>query len=408
VTSSARRLLAPALAGALLLAGLAHMTMLTLSFTDYEQEALPSVTALLGGDVSGFLAHLPAYGGSLILRAPAALAAHALGGDETAVFHALAIPALVAALAFALVLWSHLEGRSRGAAWIALAVVAANPVIIPALDIGHPEELLGAFLCAGAVLAARGDRAVLAGVLLGLAGANKAWAVFAVIPVLMALRTRRVVALGIAGVVAGVVLAPMLAESHASGAVSATAHNTGSIFQPWQAWWFLGSHGAPVHGLTELKVGYRTAPGWISQVAHPLVVAVPVLFAAFAAARRGTRDPLLLLATCMLARCVLDPWNTAYYALPFVMALAAHEVFERDRAPIGALLASALTYGTITVLSTRTSAPADTQSFLYLAWSLPALGLMISSVLGKPVRTSWPSLVTTTRSSIRTPTAPGT
>lgn len=421
MTARAPRLLLPALLGLLGLAVLARLTMLTLAFTDYEQESLPAVQALLGGHAGSFFSLLPTYGGSLVMRAPAALAAHALGGGELAVFRSLALPCLAAALAFGLVLWRHLAGdtpRGAMAAWIALAVVVANPVIIPALDIGHPEELLGAVLCAGAVIAARRDRAVLAGALLGLAGANKAWAVLAVVPVLMALGSRRVLSLTIAAGTCAVVVAPMLLAGHATGTVTAVAGNTGSIFQPWQAWWFLGSHGAPVHGLYELKVGYRTGPPWISHYAHYLVVAVPLAFAAFVALRRRSGDALLLLAACMLARCVLDPWNTAYYELPFLMALAAHETYERDRAPLCALVASALTYATITLASGRLSP--DAQAAVYLAWALPALLAMAGSlvvqrarqttrsVFGSPVRTSWPSGVRTTRSSIRTPTAPGT
>ena len=41
-----------------------------------------------------------------------------------------------------------------------------------ALEIGHPEELVGGALCVGALLAAARDRATLAAVLLGLALAN--------------------------------------------------------------------------------------------------------------------------------------------------------------------------------------------------------------------------------------------
>ena len=72
-----------------------------------------------------------------------------------------------------------------------VGLCAANPITLRALDIGHPEELLGAVLCAGAVLAALRGRATLAGVLLGLAMANKAWAVLAIGPVLLALPERR-------------------------------------------------------------------------------------------------------------------------------------------------------------------------------------------------------------------------
>jgi hypothetical protein len=56
---------------------------------------------------------------------------------------------------------------------------------------GHPEELLGAVLCIAAVLVAMRGRAVWAGVLLGLAIANKEWGLVAVGPVLLALPRER-------------------------------------------------------------------------------------------------------------------------------------------------------------------------------------------------------------------------
>ena len=51
----------------------------------------------------------------------------------------------------------------------------ANPLTLSALEIGHPEELLGAVLCIAAVCAMN-DRATWAAILLGLAIPNKEWA----------------------------------------------------------------------------------------------------------------------------------------------------------------------------------------------------------------------------------------
>ena len=359
-----------------------QVAALTVSFTDYEQEALPAISSLLGGHLGDFLAQLPAYGGSVILRAPAALLANALGGSELTVFHAMAVPCLVAALAFGVVLWAELApaGRRAGvAAWLALALIIANPVILPALDIGHPEELLGAVLCAAAVFAAQRDRPLLAGVLLGLAGANKAWALLAVIPVLLALRGGRLTALATAVGVCGLVLAPMLLHGSHAVAQAGVARDTGTVFQPWQAWWFFGAHGATVHGLAEVKVGYRTGPAWLSAIAHPIVLGAPLALAAAVATRGRRQDALLLLAACLLLRCLLDPWNNAYYHLPFLVALTAHEALVRRRAPVGAVAATVFVYGGITIASTHISA--DAQAALYLAWSLPALAGMTFTLL---------------------------
>jgi hypothetical protein len=368
------RLLAPSSLAAVALWTMASMTLLTVAFTDYEVEALPSVAALLHGNAQGFLDHLPAYGGSLVIRAPFAWFADALGGGELAVYRALAVPCLAAAAWLGVSLWSRLArpGRAAGlAAWAALAVVVVNPVMLPALRIGHPEEILGAVLCVAAVLAALGDRPVLAGVLLGLAVANKAWAIFAIVPVLVALEERRFLALSAGAAVAGVILVPTLIGGSTAGRVTGPTGDAGDIFQPWQIYWFLGDHAGTVMGLSGEKPGFRTGPGWVAGVAHPLVVAVPLLVAAAAAAlRRVSREQaLLLLALCMLLRCVLDPWNTAYYHLPFLFALAAYEVAVRRRAPAGALAATAAVYLGMTTAEGHVSP--EVQAALYLAWTLP-------------------------------------
>lgn len=400
-------------------------TVLTVGFTDYEQEALPAVDALTRGDLGGFLGALPTYGGSLIIRAPAALLTSLLGGGELAIDRALAVPCLAAAALLAVHLWSLLAApasprRAGAAAWIALGVVAANPLILPALDTGHPEELLGAVLCAAAVLTAWRDRPVASGLLLGLAGANKAWAVLAVAPCLLAARdgSARARIVAVAGMVAALVVGPIVL--HGSTAVGGTQALAGSgagseIFQPWQWTWFFGHHGDVVQGLYAEKPGFRTAPDWVFAAGHLPVLVVPLVVGVGVALRVARReDALLLLAATFLLRCTIDPWNTAYYHLPFVLALAAHEVVARRRPPVGAAMLSGVIYGTC-VLARDHLSP-DAQSALYLAWSVPVAAVLLAAVaqltvvrsFGSPERTSWPSSVTMTRSSIRTPTAPGT
>ena len=104
---------------------------------------------------------------------------------------------------------------------------------------GHPEELLGAALCAGAVLAAAARPLELAGVLLGLAVANKAWALLAVGPVLLALPDAPLARRSSSPAGRARVRAPAAARRAAERAAGRRAH-TGVIFQPWQVWWFLG------------------------------------------------------------------------------------------------------------------------------------------------------------------------
>jgi Glycosyltransferase family 87 len=281
------------------------------------------------------------------------------------------------------------EARPPLARWLALALCVANPITLLALEVGHPEELLGACLCVAAVLLAARDRPLWAGLLLGLAIANKEWALLAAGPVLLALPARRRVSCSLAALLAaGIVLAPLaLVQSGGFvGATRASASPASSIFQPWQLWWFFGHHGALVHGtFGEAKAGYRIGPAWTGEISHPLILAVGLLLsvalwlrARFGADgernRRGAaldeRTALLAFALIMLLRCVLDTWDTAYYALPFLLALLAWELTGlRARPPLLALACTALAWLSFHWLAERASA--DLQAAVFLAWTLP-------------------------------------
>jgi len=50
--------------------------------------------------------------------------------------------------------------------------------------------------------------------------------------------------------------------------------------------------------------------------------------------RRRPGDELLLLALVLQARCLLDTWDTVYYAVPCVFALVAWETLVARRAPL--------------------------------------------------------------------------
>ena len=172
---------------------------------------------------------------------------------------------------------------------------------------------------------------------------------------------RRVLCLLVAAGVAGAILAPPMLRARrqrSSRLTRATAAPSSSIFQPWQVWWFLGHHGAVVRGtFGRVKPGYRTGPPWTGDdqpPADPRRRAATRRAALVAPARpppscgagvdapsawprarlrtrdaRATRDALLLLALLLLLRCMLDTWDTAYYLLPFLLAL--HHVGEPRR-----------------------------------------------------------------------------
>jgi Glycosyltransferase family 87 len=375
MSARARTLIPPLLAataGALFLGWLGLKTM---AFSDYENEAEPALFALREGDVAGFLSKLPAYGGSLVIRSPFALLPELWGGGDYAVYRLMAAPALAAGVILGVALWRRGEtlGRGNRARWLVLALVAFNPLTLRALEIGHPEELLGGVLCVAAALAAGSRRHVLAGVLLGLAIVNKPWAVLAIVPVVAIAPAGRFVLLAIAGGVTAAVLGPIfLASSEAAALTRQVAGDAGQIFQPWQVWWFLGDHGQVVIGTYAEKPDFRAAPTWIGQVARPLVVIVPLALSLALVPRlriRPWHDGLLLLALVLLLRCLLDPWNVVYYELPFLLALTAWELHARAGAPLISLGATLLCWVTLEQLPAQVSP--DLSAIAYLLWAVP-------------------------------------
>ncbi len=448
-------------------AGCATMAWLGLygfAWNDYDTEARGAYDALVGGHLLEFLRLAPAYGGTLVLRAPFALLPGLWGGGELAVYRAVAVPCLLASgvLAVWLVAEMRAQGRPRLARALTVAVCVANPLTLRALELGHPEELLGGCLCVAAVLLASAPsvsrgRALWAGVALGLAVANKQWALLALGPVLLALPAgRRLRCLLGAGVTAAAVLGPLVLVG-SSGFVAGTralASAPGVIFQPWQLWWFFGHHGPLVHGLFgAAKPGYRAAPAWTGSVSHPLILLSGLVLTIAMWLRRrqpgwasayglparlgqrvlSRRDALLALALLLLLRCMLDTWDTVYYPIPFVLALLAWEVHGPvERLPLLALGSSVLAWISFQWLPVHVSA--DAQAAFFLAWTLPLAALLGASLfraersrmpqrswiiwsargqettvsaLDMLVRTSGAPSVTTTRSSIRTPRRPG-
>lgn len=366
-------------------------------WNDYDAEARPALDALLAGHFSRFVDLAPAYGGSLLIRAPFAAIPRPWGGGELSVFRAAAAPCLAAAIALGVWLASRMRGRgvSRWSAALVLLLCVANPITFATLHIGHPEELLGAVLCVAAVLLGMSGRPIWAGALLGLAIANKDWAAVAIGPLLLALPDRRPRALLACAAVAGAVMAPLALAGSGSFAASTgtAATHTGTLFNPWQWWWFLGTHGHPAIGSTGMiRAGYRSPPGWIGTVAHPLIVAItiPLTIACFVL-RRNRRRPrprgeaLLLLMLVLLLRAALDPWNNAYYVLPFLISLIVWEGLYCDGAPVLGLLASLAAWFSIqgTASSSFQFSP-DLQAASFLLFSVPAAVAICAALCGRP------------------------
>ena len=367
-------------------AAMAWLGLYGFAWSDYDNEARPAFDALVHGHGLEFLRLVPAYGGSLVERAPFALIPSLWGGGELAVYRMVALPCLLAAAALGVWLVSRMrvEGRSSLARAVALGICVSNPLTLRALELGHPEELLGACMCVVAVLLASRDRPVLAAVLLGLAIANKEWALLAVGPV--------------AGTLAAAILLPLTLVSSGNfvAGTRGIAAPSATIFQPWQLWWFLGHHGALVHGLFGTpKVGYRVGPAWVGGVSHPLILIAGLAMTGplWLSKRRETgsgrslseRDALLALALLLLMRCLLDTWDTVYYPLPFILVLLAWETrgSVTTRPPVLALSSTALSWISFQWLPAHTSP--DAQSALFLVWTLP-LATLLALVLYAPGR----------------------
>jgi hypothetical protein len=375
---------------------MSFLTLYGFGWNDYSSEVAPAYDALVGGHLWQFLTMAPSYGGSLELRAPFALIPGLWGGGELAVYQAVSIPCLVAAALLALWLIARMRALGHGtlARATVLGLCIANPVTLYALQDGHAEELLGAVLCVAAVLAAQRGRAGWSGLLLGAAIVNKQWALLAIGPVLVALPAHRWRATATATTVAVCFYVPLWLPAYgihtsagSSGGAFASS-SAGNIFQPWQLWWFLGSHGHVVRGaFGNLKLGYRTPPSWIGSIDHPLIVALAVPITALAARRRRSLDAMLLLALLLAIRFAFDTWDTVYYALPFVFALLAWESLARRRPPVMSLAASLVVWLVFIVAPEHLSA--DAQSALFLLAAMPtlaALALAVFAPRARPLR----------------------
>lgn len=356
---------------------------------DYFHDAGGAIDSLVRWDLTGFFASQPLMGSfSLLVRAPfVALVFH---GSASTVYFAGAIPCLLATLilgaALARLVADH--GQPRAVQGVVAGLAIINPITFKALHWGHPEELLTAALCVGAVLAAMRQRTILAGVLLGLALATKQWALIAVLPVLLAAPACQLRLGAVAAMTACLLTLPMLlgdpgqfgsVTEAATGAVSAGSRTT-----PWNVWW-------PIAQATELSDGrlLYVGPAWVARVSHPAIIAVGLPLALLLWRRQGRRadDALLLMALLFLLRCLLDNWNGDYYHAPFLLSLLAWEATRRPGLPylsmavVGALSLSFWPYSTRVFTD---SAPyAATLNAVYLAWTLPLAAYLA-------IRLYWP------------------
>lgn len=380
-------------------AALAWIGLAEFGWNDYDSEARASVDALVHGHLSSFFQLAPVYGGSLLERAPFALLANALGGGDLTIYRMLALPCLLAAVALGLWLVAQMDkdGASPLSRALALGLCTVNPLTLLALEIGHAEELLGGALCVGAVLCAARGRALWAAIALGLAIANKQWALLAIGPVLIALPSRRVLCTSIAASVAAGLALPfaLLGPSQLVTTVHAAATSAGRVFPPWQVWWFFGRPRHLTTHVSTVHLSERLTPHWVEVFSHPLILAVSLPLSGLAwawmrhrqtessGAPRGAESQadrrsvaLVLLSLLLLLRFMLDPWNNVYYPLPFVLALLAWETISLRRSPLLALGVTVVVWGGCHWME---YASENVKAVFFLAWTLPlAAGLLLA------------------------------
>ena len=233
-----------------------------------------------------------------------------------------------------------------------------------------------------AVLAAQRGRLHWSALALGLAIANKQWALIAVGPVLLAAPNRRWRTLAEAAAVAIALYAPFMLASRGlvAGTTQIAPTATGQVFHPWQIFWFLGARGHWMPAMLPfIERGFRLPPAWLGGRPHILIVGL-VAPLTWLALRRRTRpaDALALLALLALVRCWLDPWDLVYYPLPFIFALAAWETSVARRAPLCAVVATAATWLIFWYLPAHIGV--DAQAVSFLVPSTLALAVLVAVV----------------------------
>ena len=337
----------------------------------------PPINALAGGHIARFFETQPFMGPiTLVLRAPVVAVTRLFEGGLLVQYRLGALACLLAAAALAVFLVSHVPARRWR--WplqaFLLVLILAGPLTVKTLWWGHPEELLGALLCAAAVVVASRGRPVFAGLLLGLAIATKQWALLAVIPVLIVSERDRVRLLAVAAGVGALFLLPMLIGDpsrflfqnlHAGLALSKTA---AAEVTPTNIWFAYSRQVATVLG----RGADYGIPTRLSELSHPAAlgigVALSLLF--WRRHRQATAaDALMLLALVFLLRCLLDPLTLSYHHVPFFVAIAASEGLRRRGFPVVTVLSAAALW----VISHPVAATGDAWLLneCYLAWALP-------------------------------------
>lgn len=372
-----------------------HTAFSVTTLGDYRAEgtdAGPALAALLHGNLVAFARANPAMGDlSLLIRAPFVELAYIGHPSELSIYRWGVLPcvASVAVLALWLVSIARRRGTGPVGQWAILLVSLLNPLVSSAVAVGHPEELMTASLCIGALVAAFEGGLLLSTVLLGLALACKQWSVLAVLPVLLALERGRMRALIGALALAAVVTLPevvgaprALLENQLS-----LAHHDGRTPSVLSWWWPLAPN-STVHLIVEgspVSVSEHRLPRALVESLHSVIIVIDVLIAAIVAhARRlplRRDDAFALMAIVMLLRCTLDTQTVSYYHAPLFLDLLAWDALRGERIPVRALTAAAVAYLLLDRLNPILIG--GTSSLLYAGCTAAALVMLVRTLAGR-------------------------
>jgi len=347
-----------------------------------------SIEALSHGDLKGFFANQPSMGSfSLLVRTPPAIVA---AGNDLAVYRSgVFICVLAAGLLGVFLAMSMLRHGRPWTVWALLGTACVvNPLTYQAAYWGHPEEVLGAVLAVGAVIAAGRRHWLIGALMLAAALATKQWAALAVVPALIAAPAGTRVRLAVTcAALAAVLTVPMLAADPdrfraAQENVSSASDYTNTVTAT-NLWWLVSSEstgeGIDPEGKLRILKQY-SLPDATGRVLHLGVIAAALIVCLLYARRRGRGNPddlLQLVALLFLLRCVLDPLTFSYHHAPFLIALIAFEGLRRD-----VPLLSAYSIGAL-LLMNEVVVPSGEPRLIngfYLIWAIPLAGAMTLSL----------------------------
>jgi RsiW-degrading membrane proteinase PrsW (M82 family) len=359
---------------------------------DYPVDAQPALTALLHRNLHAFALARPAMGDlSLLVRAPFAALAYLGDATTLSTYRWGTLPCVVSVALLGL--WLARIARSRGVGMVGQLLIVTlsvlNPLTSSAIALGHPEELLTASLCVGALVAALKQRTVLTMVLLGLALACKQWSVVTILPTLFALERSRIRTLVGALAVAALVTIPEVVGSPSTYLANqlSLAHADQSESSVWSWLWPFGPNGTRyvlIEGALVPVTLHRFPRALIASL-HSLIIVLDAVIAVVIARLRALPlrrdDVFALMAVVLLLRCALDNETMPYYHAPLLLDLLAWDAFTAKRLPLRALSGALLSWLLFDRLTPSFVGAAAPSSILYGISAAVVLALLVRSFI---------------------------